>query len=95
MSRFPIAHIREQGQDMIIVPLDRSFGYKSQKEQSQITNALQLWASRAGLAGTVVPVWDVGSGRMAFIAPSPWRGFFQSLSLRVIGRMINRELICS
>jgi hypothetical protein len=80
---------------MIIIPLDRSFGYKSQSEQSEIIRALQLAASAAGLAGTVVPVWDHGSGRMAFIAPAPWRRFFESMSLPVIGQMINRELICA
>lgn len=95
MSRFQIAHIREQGQDIIIVPLDRSYGYKSNQEQLQIKNAIQLSASAAGLAGTVVPVWDGGAGRMAFIAPTPWHRFFQGLSLPVIGRMINRELVCS
>lgn len=95
MSRFKIAHIREQGQDIIIVPLDRSFAYKSRDEQAQIANALQLSASSAGLAGTVVPVWDAGSGRMAFIAPRPWHRFFQSLSLPMIAGMINRELICA
>lgn len=95
MSRFKIAHIREQGQNMIIVPLDRSFGYKSREEQAQVRNALQLSASSAGLAGTVVPVWDSGGGRMAFIAPTPWHGFFQSLSLPMVARMINRELRCS
>lgn len=95
MSRFQIAHIREQGQDMIIVPLDRAFGYKTPQEQSQITRALQLSAASAGLAGTVVPVWEHSRGRMAFIAPTPWRNFFQSLSLSMVAQMINRELICS
>lgn len=95
MSRFQIAHVREQGQDIIIIPLDRSFGYKSSREQTQITQALQVSASAAGLAGTVVPVWEHTAGRMAFIAPPPWRNFFQSLSLSIVARMINRELICS
>ena len=94
MSRFKIAHVREQGQDMIIIPLDRSFGHKSSTEQTQITRQLQASASSAVLAGTVVPVWEHTPGRMAFIAPSPWRNFFQSLSMSIIGRMINRELIC-
>jgi len=80
---------------MIIIPLDRSFGYKRQQERANIASALQIAASKAGLAGTVVPVWDAGSGRMAFMAPQPWRRFFESLSLPVIARMINRELICS
>lgn len=95
MTRIPIAHIREQGQDIIIVPLDRSFEYKTRDEQTGITQSLQYTASSAGLAGKVVPVWDGGGGRMAFIAPVQWHRFFQSLSLPVVARMLNRELICS
>jgi hypothetical protein len=51
MTRIPIAHIREQGQNIIIVPLDRSFEYKTCDEQTGITRTLQYTASSAGLAG--------------------------------------------
>lgn len=95
MTRIPIAHIREQGQDIIIVPLDRSFEFKTRDEQGGITQTLQYTASAAGLAGTVVPVWDSGGGRMAFIAPVQWHRFFQSLSLPAVASLLNRELICS
>jgi hypothetical protein len=39
---------------------------------------LQLHSRLTGLAGIVVPVWDGGSGRMAFIAPHQWPPFFQA-----------------
>lgn len=94
MQRIPIAHINEQGQNIIIVPLDQSYGYKSVVEQRRVILALQSAASSARLVGTIVPVWNAGSGRMGFIAPEPWYGFFQSLSLPVIVRLLNRELIC-
>lgn len=52
------------------VPLESSFGNLMSADQQQEILALQLHARGAGLAGTVVPVWDSGGGRMAFIAPT-------------------------
>jgi hypothetical protein len=76
MAEFHVAHLRQQGQNMIIIPLDREFGHKTNGEQNEIRASLQACARGAGLAGTVVPVWDAGGGRMAFLAPAPWRPFF-------------------
>jgi len=95
MSRFEIAHIQQQSVDLIIIPLNPSFGRKTTFEQNQTTRGLQACASAAGLAGTVVPVWDAGGGRMAFLAPSNWRSFFQSIDLSFVARNINRELTCA
>ena len=92
MPHFNVAHLREQGQDMVIVPLDSSFGRKISQDQNAIIADLQAHARSAGLAGTVVPVWDDGGGRMAFIAPRPWHAFFQSINLHFIAANINREL---
>ena len=41
MPRFRIAHINEQGKDIIIVPLDRDFESKSNEEQAEICAELQ------------------------------------------------------
>ena len=92
MPSLKIAHLREQGQDMIIVPLDSNFGYKNSSDQQNIVDEIELHARGAGLAGRVVPVWDNGGGRMAFIAPRPWHPFFQSLNLSVVCSTLNREL---
>jgi hypothetical protein len=94
MSIFEVAHLREQGQDIIIVLVDRKFGNKTESEQNQIATKLQICARSAGLAGTLVPVWDAGGGRMGFLAPRPWHAFFKSLSLRDVAANINRKLTC-
>lgn len=94
MASYDVAHIREQGVDLIIIPLDSSFDHKVSSEQRRIISGLQLCASSAGLAGTVVPVWEDSSGRMAFIAPQGYHPFFQSIDLSYIARNINRELTC-
>ena len=92
MPHFKVAHMRKQGQDMIVVPLDSNFGHKPSSEQASAISAIQMRARSAGLAGKVVPVWDNGNGRMAFIAPQPWHPFFCSINLRFVAANLNREL---
>lgn len=79
MTTYDVAHIREQGVNLIIVPLDSSFGLKTTIEQQRIVVGLQECATAAGLIGTVVPVWDSGGGQMAFLAPSNWHPFCPAL----------------
>jgi hypothetical protein len=94
MASYEVAHIREQGQDIIIIPLERSFGRKTKHEQEEVCAALQLCASDAGLAGSVVPVWEEAGGRMGFLAPKPWHTFFKSMSLVAVAANINKKLTC-
>ena len=92
MPSLDVAHLREQGQDMIIVPLEHSFGHKSDREQSLAISELQMRASSAGLRGSVVAVWDGGGGRMAFRAPRPWHPFFQSIGLYDVLQNLNKQI---
>ena len=94
METYEVAHIRQQGVDLIIIPLKPVFGGKPPVEQQRIFNFLQRSASSAGLAGTVVPVWDSGSGRMGFWAPPNWHSFFKSIDLNFVATNINRKLTC-
>jgi hypothetical protein len=87
MPSFDVAHLREQGQDMIIVPVNSSFSRQSTSEQQSFIREVQEAATSAGLGGTVVPVWNGG-----FIAPRPWHPFFRSLSPRTVAANINRKL---
>lgn len=91
MAQYRIAHLHEQGQDMIIVPLDSNYGSKPSSEQEEIIDGLQMYARSAGLAGTVVPVWNSGR-QMMFIAPRQWHPFFQSIDMNFVARNINRTL---
>jgi hypothetical protein len=92
MPCFEVAHLHEQGQDMIIVPLSSSFGSRGMQQQQGIIRELETRAHSAGLRGSVVAVWDAGGGRMAYIAPRPWHSFFSSIGLHFVARNINREL---
>lgn len=92
MPTLQVAHVREQGIDLIIAPLDGDFGRKGQTAQDSIVREIQSRSSQAGLKGTVVPVWDSGGGRMAFIAPRNWHPFFQGLNLEAVWKNVNREL---
>ena len=93
MAKFKVAHIREQGIDLIIAPLESSFGRKSSADQNEFIEALQMCASAAGLAGTVVPVWLEGSSHR-FIAPQNWHPFFKTFGWNDIIHNINKELTC-
>lgn len=93
-KRFRVAHLHEQGVDMIIVPLEDDFDLKREEEKHQTKSTLQMYAASAGLRGTVVPVWMARNGRLSFIAPRPWHPFFANLSMSAIHANLNRELIC-
>jgi hypothetical protein len=87
MPSIEVAHVREQGQDMIIVPMNDQFGRKPQSDQHAVINEIQRRASGAGLAGTVVAVWPGG-----FIAPRPWHPFFRTFSYGQALANVNRSL---
>ncbi|MGJ8516627.1 hypothetical protein [Carnimonas bestiolae] len=92
MAHYDVAHIREQGQNMIIIPLGSSFGRKSQQQQSEFESSIQYAASNAGLAGTVVLIWREGN-RVSFIAPRQWHAFFKSPGIwNLVARNINKRL---
>jgi len=92
MPRFKVAHIKQQGVDLIIIPLERSFGNSVGSDQQAIVDELQVHSQAAGLAGTVVPVWDSGGGRMSFLAPTNYHPFFRSISLNYVLSNVNREI---
>jgi hypothetical protein len=87
-----VAQLKEQGIDLIVIPLEVSFGQKTPPDQQGIIFDLQAHALSAGLRGTVVPVWDAGMGRMGFVAPPSWQPFFNSISPEWVWSNINREL---
>lgn len=93
MTTYKIAHIHEQGQDLIIIPLNDQFEHTTDEEKAGLELHLQRCATSAGLRGHVVLVWPVGAG-MKFLAPPAWHPFVRSLTLHAVHELINRELHC-
>jgi hypothetical protein len=91
MPAFKVAHVREQGVDLVVVPLDGGFDQKTQADQLAVTEELQMRSMAAGLRGTVVPVWPAGN-RMKFIAPQGYHPFFRSVDLNWVGANIKRQI---
>ena len=87
MQTFDVAHLYEQGQNIIMVLV-------GQQPTNRQCNALQMYASRAGLAGTVVPVWPQSFGGFGYLAPIQWHPYFRSLSWEDILMNVNRQLTC-
>jgi len=90
---YKIAHLREQGQDMIIIPVTSSVGSKNQHQLNEIKNTLQTFASNAGLAGTVCLVWSTGN-KFNFLAPTQWHNFFRSIDMIFVSNNFNKKLMC-
>jgi hypothetical protein len=88
-----VAHVREQGHDMIIVPLDASFGERTTTQQNAAIAAIRRAAASAGMQGTIVIFWEDASGRMNFLGPLPSSPFLQEIDMRWIAANINRQLI--
>jgi hypothetical protein len=92
MPSYKVAHLNEQGQDMIIIPLESAFGRQSQAEQQAELDALQYRANAAGLRGSAVVVWDAGGSRMGFLGPHQWHPFLKGLNLRLVFSSLNKEI---
>ena len=84
--------MRRDGQDIVIVPVDRSFGKRSPAEQARIQEAFQRSAAGVEMRGVVVPVWEDASGRMAFRAPPPLHDFLKSIDMVYVATALNRTL---
>ena len=93
MDEYQVAHLREQGQDLIIVPVKSGFGTLPEAQQAAQVTYLQRCASSAGMAGTVCLVWESGH-RWDFRAPAPWHPFFRSIKMPFVMANINRKLSC-
>lgn len=91
MPQFDVAHIREQGQDMLLFPLDDSFDHKPQFQQNALLAELQMRAHQAGLGGRAVAIWERG-GRTYTLGPQPWQGFLRSIDMRFVLRNVNQEI---
>ena len=94
MQEFKVAHLREQGQDMIIVFVHGKVGTWTDEKREQLSAQLQICADSTGLAGSVVLIWQTPLGRSEFLAPKPWHPFLKSVSYQMLAGNINKKLTC-
>lgn len=93
MAQIKIAHINEQGRELIIIPLDSSFHDKTPSQREATRKALQACVCDAHLEGAVVLVWRSGHNRY-FIAPDQWHEYLRHLPWNDIISRLNKTLPC-
>lgn len=91
MPSFNVAHVKEQGQNMLLFPLDSSFDHKPETDQKAVVAELEMRAHRAGLAGRAAAIWESG-GRTHTLGPPSWAGFLRSLSMRAVLASVNKKI---
>ena len=91
MPSIDVAHINEQGQNMILIPLDSSFGSKSSSDQNLALNELERRAHAAGLAGRAAVFWQHGS-HGHFMGPQRWHPYLRSISMSDVLRSVNKTI---
>ena len=94
MPNLKVAHLRVQGQDMVVAPLESAFARQTATERDKIIFEIQAASASAGLRGIVVPVWNNGGGKMGFIAPPKWHPYFKSIGLSFVFANLNKQLSC-
>lgn len=87
MPQYEVAHFREQGQDMVVVPMGAEFGQLPGGQQEGFMSELQRRANVAGMRGTVTVIWPGG-----FRAPRPWHPFFRTLPIQAVLANVNKRL---
>jgi hypothetical protein len=92
MPKYKVAHIRQQGQDLIIFPLEAKFGQMSGSEQDRQLGILGSRANRAGLRGTAVAVWDAGGGQAAFRGPPQCCAYLSRINFQFVMANLNRVI---
>ena len=91
---FQVAHVQEQGQQVILILVSPAFSRLGSSQQQQQYGALQRCATASGMAGTVALVWDAGGGRVGTYGPTRWQGFLESLDPLTVQASINKKLTC-
>lgn len=92
MLTFTVAYIRVAGADLILVPVDDTFGDWSHAEQLAAVAEFRRYAVKTGMTGTVAPVWKNAAGRGVFFVPPSLRPVVEVLTWEFVTGCINYRL---
>jgi hypothetical protein len=88
---YKVAHIREQGKDVIIIPISNINNDLTNEKLNEIRRIFQTHAIKTKLSGDVCLVWEFNN-KLCALAPPQWKTFCASLNMRIVKQYINKEL---
>lgn len=86
-----IAHVRESGLDLVLVPFEAGFGFLSPEDQQQAIDAIRKTTILAGLKGEVIPIWPTDDDGTSFLAPESHHSVVQNISMDFVRANLNRQ----
>ena len=86
-----IAHVRESGLDLVLVPFESGFGNLSLEEQQETVSAIRKTIILAGLKGEVIPVWPSDDDGTSFLAPENHHAVVKNISMDFVRANLNRQ----
>ena len=91
MTNFDVAHINEQGVNVVVVFVSETVSQLTPDAQIALAESLSICAASAGLIGNIAMVWPGG-----FWAPQNQHPFFRSGggAYHALMSRINRKLLC-
>jgi hypothetical protein len=93
MTKYRVAQLPFEGQNVILVPFDRSFGKRPQENKEQDLVKIQKSAELSGFEGQAVIIWDAG-GKVAAYGPDKYKEFAEGLKWTSLRSKMNRDLEC-
>jgi hypothetical protein len=93
MPKYKVAQLSYEGENVILVPMDRSFGKRPQEQKDQELSKLQAAADATGLNGKLVIIWDA-AGSVAAFGPDKLKGYAESLRWTSLRTKMNCDLDC-
>lgn len=93
MFKTRIAIFNEQGQELIVVPLDSSFEDRLPSQRLETLRTLQNSAIKVGLKAPMALVWRIGN-KLYFMAPKQCHSLLKTLKWNTIVSSLNTVLTC-
>ncbi len=94
MKTFQVAHLDIQDVQLVVVFLGSDFDTKTEREKLDFHAGLERCAERAGLAGSVVILWQDPSRCTRFLAPPQQHPFFQIMKYEQLMAQVNGTITC-
>lgn len=93
-NKYPVAHVKHQNSNMVIVVINPSFFRGSPADQNRWFTDVEQCARSVKLGGQALIVAN-DNGRYRFYGPKSWHSFLQTLDMNWVNARVNKSLTCN
>ena len=93
-NKYPVAHVKHQNSNMVIVVINPSFFRGSPADQNRWFTDVEQCIRSVKLGGQALIVAN-DNGRYRFYGPKSWHSFLQTLDMNWVNARVNKSLTCN